>query len=126
MGGDASAVDGAGQCIRGHQRRGRRGQFELFLSCHGPVLRWNRSKHTLHLALGDASKRSDLPSMHSGAQVYWVLPVALRPHLETTNVLKRRRLDVDFEELKKTGVVESAVLAEGADDGSENDFIWYC
>ena len=30
-----------------------------------------------------------------------------------TNVQKRRRLNVDFEELKKTGVAESVVLADG-------------
>ena len=42
----------------------------------------------LHLALGDASKRSDLPSMDRGAQMYWVLPVALRPHLETRSLCR--------------------------------------
>ena len=43
-----------------------------------------------------------------------------------TNVRKRRRLNVDFEELKKAGAAESTVLADaGADDGSENDFIWH-
>ena len=44
--------------------------------------------------------------------MYRVLPVPASPLENATNVQKPRRLDVNFEELKKTGVAESVVLAD--------------
>ena len=102
MGRDASAVDGAGDTTAVRSRSSTSRSVWVFLSCDGPVLTWK-----------EISTRCTWPwAIQSGADVLGPPSRPPSPLGNVTNVRKRRRLNVDFEELKKAGVGESTVLAD--------------